>query len=64
MNRWHIIFLLTLILAGGWVWLSRVPVGAQPRSAAQPAVRYPRRRLRCTLSDKRGVCAGALFDHW
>ncbi|MEZ4662144.1 MAG: TlpA disulfide reductase family protein [Caldilineaceae bacterium] len=42
MNRWHIIFLLTLILGGGWVWLSRVPVGAQPRArAAQPAVGYP-----------------------
>ncbi|MCB0091244.1 MAG: redoxin domain-containing protein [Caldilineaceae bacterium] len=42
MNRWHIIFVLTLILGGGWVWFSRVPVDAQPSvRSAQPAVGYP-----------------------
>lgn len=42
MNRWHLIFLLTLILGGGWIWFSRVPVDAQPSvRAPQPAVGHP-----------------------
>lgn len=41
-NRWTLIFFVTLVLGSGWIWLSRVPVTAQnPVRTAQPAVGHP-----------------------
>ncbi|MEZ4863369.1 MAG: TlpA disulfide reductase family protein [Caldilineaceae bacterium] len=42
MNRWHVIFVLTLLFGGGWVWANRLPVAAQPDvRTPQPAVDHP-----------------------
>ncbi|MFN3335142.1 MAG: hypothetical protein ACK47M_21795, partial [Caldilinea sp.] len=41
MNRWTLVFVLVLILGGGWVWWTRPDVAAQDdviSVAAQPAV--------------------------
>jgi cytochrome c biogenesis protein CcmG/thiol:disulfide interchange protein DsbE len=41
MNRWIIVFLLTLTLGGAWLWVSRVPVDATVVAREpQPAVGY------------------------
>jgi cytochrome c biogenesis protein CcmG/thiol:disulfide interchange protein DsbE len=42
MNRWIIVFLLTLTLGGAWLWLSQVPIDATVASREpQPAVGHP-----------------------
>lgn len=43
MNRWHYIFLVTLIFGSAWIWFSRGPVTADvvPAREAQPALDYP-----------------------
>jgi peroxiredoxin len=41
-NRWWVVFAAIFILGSGWLWVSRVPVGAGPREATpEPAVGRP-----------------------
>ena len=64
MNRWHLIFLLVLLLGGPWLWLNRLPVVAQPDwRTPQPALGHPAPDFtlptldgqRFTLAEKRGT---------
>ena len=42
MNRWIIVFTLTLVLGSAWLWLSRVPVDAvETVREPEPAVGHP-----------------------
>ncbi|MEZ4679595.1 MAG: TlpA disulfide reductase family protein [Caldilineaceae bacterium] len=52
MNRWHVFTLLLLLLGVPWVWISRVPVAAQPDfTVAQPAVDHPAPDFSLTTLD-------------
>ncbi len=63
MNRWLIIFFAILMAGGSWLWISRVPLDAQPRNfmpepvAGRPAPDFQAQTLAgdtLTLSALRG----------
>lgn len=52
MNRWHLIFLLVLVLGVPWLWLNRLPVAAQPDwRTPQPAIGHPAPDFTLTTLD-------------
>jgi len=52
MNRWILTFFLILLVGSSWLWISRVPVDAQPQARApQPAVDHPAPPFTLTTLD-------------
>ena len=63
MNRWHITFFAILILGGGWLWVSRVPVDAQQLARKpQPAIGYPAPDFALTTLDGQSIALADLAD--